>query len=36
VVIVGAMGDNFGLRTAIYASTELMLAGAPFVFLLPE
>lgn len=36
VVIVGAMGDSFGLRTAIYASIGVMLAGVPFVFLLPE
>jgi FSR family fosmidomycin resistance protein-like MFS transporter len=36
VVLVGALGDRFGLRAAIYTSALVMLAGLPFVFWLPK
>ncbi len=36
VVIVGALGDRFGLRVALYTSIVVMLAGLPFVFFLPK
>lgn len=36
VVLVGTVADRFGLRTAYLASALVMLAGLPFVFLLPK
>jgi MFS transporter, FSR family, fosmidomycin resistance protein len=36
VLIVGLLADRFGLRTALYTSAYLMLAGLPFVFMLPR
>jgi FSR family fosmidomycin resistance protein-like MFS transporter len=35
IVVIGIIGDEMGLRIAFYASAFLMLAGAPFVFLMP-
>lgn len=36
VVIVGALGDRFGLRPVFFASAGLYLLVLPFVFLLPR
>jgi len=35
VVIMGAIGDLFGLRLAYTASAVILLAGVPLVLLLP-
>ena len=36
VVVVGTLGDHFGLRSAYYVSLVMMLLGLPFVFMLPR
>jgi FSR family fosmidomycin resistance protein-like MFS transporter len=36
VVVIGAMGDRFGLRLAFTASALIPLLGLPFIFLLPR
>jgi MFS family permease len=36
VLIVGQIGDLFGLRTALLSSAVVMLVGLPFAFLLPR
>lgn len=35
-IIIGLLGDHFGLLTAFYASAGVMLLGMPFVWMLPE
>lgn len=35
-VLVGALGDRFGMHAALYTSALVMLAGLPFTFLLPK
>ena len=35
VVVVGLLGDRFGLRLAFTVSAFMPLLGVPFVFLLP-
>jgi len=36
VVLVGVMGDHLGLRSALYISALIMLAGLPFSYWLPR
>ncbi|NLG96311.1 MAG: MFS transporter [Chloroflexi bacterium] len=36
IIAAGALGDFFGLRAAYYTSAAVMLAGLPFVFMLPD
>ncbi|MCE5207477.1 MAG: MFS transporter [Chloroflexi bacterium] len=36
VLVIGLIGDGAGLRVAFYVSAFLMMAGTPFVFLLPK
>ena len=36
VVVLGLVGDLFGLRLAFAGSAVLMLLGVPLVFLLPQ
>jgi predicted MFS family arabinose efflux permease len=35
-MIIGAMGDMFGLRTAIWWSALIVMLSVPFIVLLPE
>jgi FSR family fosmidomycin resistance protein-like MFS transporter len=36
VVLMGVLGDHFGLRWAFTTSAVVMLLGLPLVFLLPQ
>jgi FSR family fosmidomycin resistance protein-like MFS transporter len=36
IVLVGALGDMFGLRLAFTVSAIIPLLGVPFIFLLPR